>query len=334
MPLYTGCDCPICGKPFEEKDDVVVCPVCGSPHHRECYKAVGHCGNDDYHKVNRQWEAPVTAAPQTAEEVQDLRVCRSCGANNPAGNCFCQACGQRLGGEAPQNGPDPYQQNRGMGMGMGGMGMGPAAWNNCQGQPDLAQVLDEGVTVKDACDYVGPNAISFIMRFKGVITGAMTFNWSAFFFGFYYCFYRKMYKLGAALLGIFLLTLIPSGYFSAIALKEILAASGGALTFPLDFVLDGVGYRGMAMVGAVTRLVNLMTMLFCGFFFNKVYYRNMLGAVRRVREKGHCSVGTPEYSSAVRRVGGVNKSAVLMTIAGLFVVYMIFGYVASFFVLA
>ena len=38
MFFYEGCQCPVCGKSFQESDDIVVCPQCGAPHHRECWK--------------------------------------------------------------------------------------------------------------------------------------------------------------------------------------------------------------------------------------------------------------------------------------------------------
>ena len=44
---YQGVCCPVCGKPFQEGDDIVVCPECGAPHHRECYKSLGHCALQD-----------------------------------------------------------------------------------------------------------------------------------------------------------------------------------------------------------------------------------------------------------------------------------------------
>lgn len=321
MPLYTGSNCPICGKTFADTDDIVVCPICGSPHHRECYRVVGHCGNDDYHKDNRQWELPEELRQaQEPQQDADTSECLNCGARNPAGGCFCQSCGCRLGGE--RQGAVPP----------GGQGGGLFEDFMRHANLDYNQVLDQGVTVKDACDYVGQNSIPFVLKFRAIAArGGMTFNWCAFFFGFFYCFYRKMYKLGAVLLAIFLILLIPSGYYATIAIQDIIN-SGAALTLPIDFVVEGEGFKGLMMVSMITRVVNMATMLFSGFFFNKLYYNSMLQKVKAVRDNPRISPGTQEYCSAVVAQGGVNRGVVLVLVALMVVVYMFTGFVASLFV--
>ena len=49
MPSYKNEKCPVCNQEFKDGDDIVTCPVCGTPHHRECYKKIGHCFNEDKH---------------------------------------------------------------------------------------------------------------------------------------------------------------------------------------------------------------------------------------------------------------------------------------------
>ena len=46
---FTKFHCPVCNSNFTENDDVVVCPDCGTPHHRECYKKIGKCFNENMH---------------------------------------------------------------------------------------------------------------------------------------------------------------------------------------------------------------------------------------------------------------------------------------------
>ncbi len=48
--------CPVCNNRFNENDDVVVCPECGTPHHRECYKNLGKCFNENAHGTNESVE--------------------------------------------------------------------------------------------------------------------------------------------------------------------------------------------------------------------------------------------------------------------------------------
>ncbi|MEG0854014.1 MAG: RING finger protein [Angelakisella sp.] len=318
MPNYTGNECPACGKVFSEGDDIVVCPVCGSPHHRECYKAMGHCGNEDFHKEDKKWEADPSVVQD--EEPQDTIACRQCGHPNPAGNIFCQTCGQRMGAAPAQS---PAGQT------------GPfASFADFMGANlDYNQQLCEGVTVKEACDYVGPNHITFIMRFKALLgRGSISFNWCAFFFSFFYCFYRKMYKMGAILLGIFALTVIPTGYFSAVAIGDILAANG-TLGFPIEFITEGNGYQGLLVVSAISRMVSFVTTLFVGFFFNKFYFAKMVKNIHHVKERGHFSTGSQEYSYALYAAGGTNKGAVMMLLSAIIFAYIAYGYIASFLLL-
>lgn len=319
MSLYTNCECPTCAKEFVVGDDVVVCPVCGSPHHRDCYRTVGHCGNEDYHAEGRQWEAPKQEEQQ--QEVVDRRICRSCGAENPAQNCFCHACGQRVTAEPQQN---PQFGAR--------AGQNPFADFAQSSNLDFGQVLDDGITVKDACDYTGPNAIPFVMKFKQVAHGTLTFNWWAFIFSFYYCFYRKMYKLGAILLGIFVIMLIPSGYFATLAVQDMVN-SGLPLAFPFEFVVEGRGYAGLIVMSNISRMVSLGTMLFCGMCFNKMYYKQMLQKVRSVRTSSRHSTGSPDYSYELASRGGVNPVAIPVVLSIIFGAYMAVAFIATIFIL-
>lgn len=60
---FIGEKCVLCGKVFEESDDVVVCPECGSPHHRECYKKHNRCANLYMHGTGQKWQRTETAQP-------------------------------------------------------------------------------------------------------------------------------------------------------------------------------------------------------------------------------------------------------------------------------
>ena len=62
---FIGEKCVLCGKVFEDSDDVVVCPECGSPHHRECYKKHNRCANIYMHGTGQKWKR--TEIPQPVE---------------------------------------------------------------------------------------------------------------------------------------------------------------------------------------------------------------------------------------------------------------------------
>ena len=80
MFYYEGQACPVCGKAFEETDDIVSCPECGAPHHRACWLAAGHCHFADRHGTPEQWtrpeadtatEEPPVTEPETTEPVTE-----------------------------------------------------------------------------------------------------------------------------------------------------------------------------------------------------------------------------------------------------------------------
>lgn len=330
MPSYTGSECPVCGKPFAEQDDIVVCPLCGSPHHRACYKALGHCGNEEYHEEGRQWQPELSTDYQDETVVQDVVVCRSCGEHNPASNIFCQRCGQKILGTpqgSPPDGGYPYSPQYGA---QDRPSDPMAAFFGVQ--MDYSQELEQGVTLGEAADYVGPNSLSFLMRFQAIAKGALSFNWAAFFFGFFYCFYRKMNKLGWVLLAVFLGIMIPAFYFGYTTIIEAMARNGGALPtmeMLMQVSVDMPVTMGRYIYSYASQLVSLGAMVYCGLGFNRSYYRRMIGQLVEQRQKGMQTPGTPEYRNAVSALGGVNRNKPLVIGCTLFVLYLVVAYICA-----
>lgn len=54
---YTKYFCPVCNEKFDENSDVVVCPDCGTPHHRECWLNNNKCFNEERHFENKNLNA-------------------------------------------------------------------------------------------------------------------------------------------------------------------------------------------------------------------------------------------------------------------------------------
>ncbi len=65
---YIKYKCPVCNNQFKEDDDVVVCPECGTPHHRECYIENGKCANADKHGTNEPIEVEFVDVEEPIEE--------------------------------------------------------------------------------------------------------------------------------------------------------------------------------------------------------------------------------------------------------------------------
>ena len=127
MPSYKNEKCPVCNQEFKDGDDIVTCPVCGTPHHRECYKKIGHCFNEDKHaegyefkktnetkieekahNVNQGTAAGSYFSPDKSAQGEEksnqsepqnsksnTKKCVSCGEEINKNAPFCNKCGAR-----------------------------------------------------------------------------------------------------------------------------------------------------------------------------------------------------------------------------------------------
>lgn len=93
-----------------------------------------------------------------------------------------------------------------------------------------AEMLDD-VTVGDVTDFVRVHADKFIPKFKK--NKRLSWNWSAFFFGPYYLFFRKMYKQG------FLFLLI--NFVCQLFVKTAFLAQEIALTNKFSQIMNALG---------------------------------------------------------------------------------------------
>ncbi len=347
MSNYIGYRCPVCGKAFVQGDDIVVCPDCGAPHHRACYKDLGHCAFEDKHASGRQWAPKEEAAPNGPDTAQNQTtvVCSRCGSHNPASNIFCQVCGNPLSaGEAPSQNPGPNRQSpwefpggpayrreddaysQGGYRPQDGQGQyqdsDPFFSPFSQAQPDYTQELAPGISMKEVCDYVGPNSWSFAMKFTALTrSGGFSLNWSAFFFSFFYCFYRKMYKLGGILLAIAVASMLPVFWFAYPYFTEIWTQYG-TLTVDALTTFTSPASQNFAMATMAFRTTMFFISAFCALFFNRAYLREVCRNIRAMQKNGHYSSGSPEYNYALARRGGVNSNAVLVLVCTLMVAYI------------
>lgn len=346
MSNYTGYHCPVCGKAFAQGDDVVVCPECGAPHHRSCYHTLGHCAHEDKHSAGEAWSPSPAAQQPGPAAAQAAILCPRCGSHNPAGNIFCQVCGQQLtaGQMPPEAFTGPYQAPGQQPQGQQGYrragepgqnvppDYGPAGspqwFQSIFSELENGPELSPGISRRDVCDYVGPNGYLFLLRFQQLVEPGpglrLSVNWSAFFFSFFYCFYRKMYRMGAILLAITVAALLPAFWYAVPLLSEIMAANG-MLTMETLAAFNTPAAQQFANATLIFRVVTLAVSLFCGFFFNKAYCRQVFREIRSAQQNGHFSSGSPEYHYALARRGGVNVNAVLVAVCTLMVLYILAG---------
>ena len=246
---YQGVCCPVCGKPFQEGDDIVVCPECGAPHHRECYKSLGHCAlQDELHQEGLSWQNPNDQRPQHQAQRDGVQpdqngniICPNCGLFCHEEDQFCPNCRFPLH-QAPRA-DRPVVENPFEGEEVSDTGFA-----------DMFEAIyadDEldGIPAKDFIFIVRQNYIYFLRVFKifSQRAKAKIFNWSSFLFGFLYFFYRKMYKIGSILLGIYLLTNIPMW-------QRLLLLAGGICTCIPESMTDIIGFA----IGGVVVVLQIL----------------------------------------------------------------------------
>lgn len=223
MPDYIGKVCPFCKTAFQFGDDIVVCSECAMPHHKECWidncgcttfgclgtiQTVGSEESDDY-SIQIDFE-PKNDAPTTSE---NHIYCTKCGAENINTSFFCSSCGSQLIGTA-ENSPSPFLSNQSSARSNDFPSFGRTQRPSFQEQCDAAAAEFSSIQNSTILtQMIGVNSEYYIKNFSelAIQKKQSSWNWSAFLFAPYWCFYRKMYGYGAAALGItFLLSCLNS----------------------------------------------------------------------------------------------------------------------------
>lgn len=318
MADYTGCKCPVCQQPFSDGDDVVVCPECGAPYHRACYQKNAGCLFADRHAPGFEWKPAPGEMPnrETASASQDEIACPACGAMNPAGGLFCESCGAplRAGGPryAPGSGPAAS------GPASYGPAAGPQGYSYTDAQQAAPGMLhpDEdlgGVKARDWAAFLGPNAGYYLMNFKRMaVTGQkLAISFSAFFFGPFYFFYRKMW-LPAAIF----LTLDVFGVYIPQLLQFLVLAD--------STLVAGLDLNVFSVVLNVLRVVNLAVQFAAGLF--AVYWYRHIGEKRIARTLQSCSPA--EAPAVLAKAGGVSVIALVVSLSVVFGIYLLLSFMA------
>ena len=318
MADYTGCKCPVCQQPFSDGDDVVVCPECGAPYHRACYRKNAGCLFADRHAPGFEWKPAPGEMPnrETASASQDEIACPACGAMNPAGGLFCESCGAplRAGGPryAPGSGPAAS------GPASYGPAAGPQGYSYTEARQPAPGMLhpDEdlgGVKARDWAAFLGPNAGYYLMNFKRMaVTGQkLAISFSAFFFGPFYFFYRKMW-LPAAIF----LTLDVFGVYIPQLLQFLVLAD--------STLVAGLDLNVFSVVLNVLRVVNLAVQFAAGLF--AVYWYRRIGEKRIARTLQSCTPA--EAPAALAKAGGVSVIALVVSLSVVFGIYLLLSFMA------
>lgn len=340
MQDYTGIQCPVCGKPFEKDDDIVVCPDCGAPYHRECYQKEGKCIFDELHLQGKTWFPPRTAESEKKEEPvnnaeapsrEDKRpVCPVCGAPYDENAQFCNFCGAPLPHRQASGQTPPAPQWTPYG------GKVPPFAFDPMGGVSPAEALDENVTFGDASLLVQQNTGYYMPVFRYIKhTGRNKFNFSAFFFTGAWLLYRKQYKSGALITGLMLTIYALYMVLSLLVTAPVMIDLMEQVGVDISKTLSPTNEQIMAMAELMSQdnvlffkmflpflCLGLMlaVMIFTGVRGNKMYLHHCIRTVRQTR----IAYSGESAQSALEIAGGVSTAAVICVIACCFLLMNLF----------
>ena len=274
---YNGCICDVCQQAFTPESDVVVCPECGTPHHRECYKELGHCVNEEKHGEGFVWNTP------TAAQKPSVNSCPKCHTENPADAAFCENCGISLPTQqkAPKV-PPVFVNTHNVANGT----FPPVTPKGLEGEYD-------GVSYKDMAIYIGQGAPNYIFKFKAMeqnIKHFKPFSWSACFFDGFYFLYRKMWL--QALFVIFI-----TGILSAPSLLLMLT-EGGVLD---PSILNSFG--NIEMYVTITSVLSILVKILLGYWAIPQYRKTVVKDIKRIKAKS--ATNTEYYQTLLKKSGPV-----------------------------
>ena len=327
-----GQDCPVCHAHLFDDDDVVFCPVCGTPHHRDCYKAVGHCALEADHGTPRQY-APPEKAPEgeakrdKANAGQTGKKCPRCGENCMPDTLFCPRCGQNLSGN-PAGGPSGYNPYNGQGYPGAGPQGGP--YQNAGGPPPFGgfgPVMPDpyggvspdedidGIPAGDMAKFVAANTQHYLPRFKRMGERARSsWNWAAFLFPSGWLFFRKCYKPGILVL---LISFISTVLYMPIQIfmNDITSALPTSVSYMeyYDAILLHIGEAGAFSWAAlgVGLLLALTLRIFIGAYGDYIYKRHVVHTIRKIKSDENL---LEDYEENLLRKGGVNPLMLLVAL--------------------
>lgn len=331
---YIGYKCPVCDKNFHVDDDIVVCPVCGTPHHRDCYDTLGHCFNEDKHKNGFIFE--------TASDEKSILLCPKCRAENSSDSVFCNKCGERIKPEEPNG--EQVTQNQTQAPIPPFFGM-PFGNQQNQGQPTNATysplgtmtnetVLEDDVTAGEVAKYV-KTSVPYFMRIFGNFkaTGSARFNFCGFLFSGGYLLYRKQYKPGIIFTVIMVIIMLSSSLItisdeyanvynemldnanisSVETIEDSLKLSEALYSLPIQKIIFYASPE-------ILRLLQYLVMFIVGFKANKMYYKQCIREVKKIKETAKTA---EEKETLLTTKGGINMPLAF----SLLVVYMAINYI-------
>ncbi len=274
---FSNYKCPVCENVFTEEDDVVVCPDCGTPHHRECFIKNNKCFNEDKHgaiieKLLAEEKTELKNSEETLENERDFEDIKNSdfeSAKEEINNIFKQV-----------------EDN---------------SWdkNTINGEP-----------FANYAAAIGKNEKYYILRFKMMEKQNAKGVWNgvAFLVPFAWALYRKMYKIAAIVLALYMLFFGVLSYClfgSGELMDATIACAEEDPDFSLKILEYANGEEGVTLTPAQTELMEMIkkteipvwvevlnyviifgTRMFMGMRATPLYMKKIQISIRKAREKG------------------------------------------------
>ncbi len=276
-----GQTCPICHAYLFEEDDIVYCPTCGAPHHRDCYNSLGHCGLEQFHGTDSQYDSKRNIEQEAPQNKQEL-ICPHCLKKLEEDTPVCPYCGR------PRNGIFANPQILFM--------------NN-----EMADI--DGVKAQTVAQFVALNPHKYLPKFARLNKSKkVSWNWTAFLFPEGWFFLRKMHKVGALILAILVSAQIcampflnvfsniaqPDTAYTAAEMQKVIAAAGAAPVILM--ILAG--------------LVSIAVRFFSALFGDYIYKNHIMPKARLAESPAE------DKEELASKYGGINLLMFVLGIMG------------------
>lgn len=289
--------CVVCHAYLFSDDDVVYCPECGAPHHRDCYNGIGHCGLEEYHGTDKQYDKAKTAKDNEKKEKEPIKEeythrghktnvrCNMCGAEYDSSYNVCPNCSAP--NMASVHGFPPFDF-------LGGV---PA---------DLD--IGDGVTADEAKRFVMANTTRYIPKFAAMKIGKrVSWNWLAFLFPCGWFLSRKMY-FGGILVGILTILLTILQFPFVLAMNGFGIIENATYLDVVNTVLSNIDKIGnmvilLLIIGVV---LDLVLRVVCALFGDYFYRNYTISSIKKMRAESE------DMDADYRKLGGVNLWAMML----------------------
>lgn len=295
-----GKKCAVCHSYLFDDDDVVYCPQCGAPHHKDCYKALGHCALESLHGTEKQYDASKESkekkeeikiayhTPSEEEQETNTVICGMCGEEYDKNQRVCPEC----------NSPN-FSAFGGKFSDFDFLGGVPADMD-----------LGDGITADEAKRFVSSNTHRYIPKFAQMTIGKKaSWNWIAFIFPCGWFLSRKMYKKGL-LIGALSIALTLINFPFSKALNYIDMSSVRNYSQMFDIIMQNLPKIGTAALIAamISGILNIVLRVVCAVIGDYSYKNYTISSIKEIKSNSE------DIEDDFHRKGGVSLISLILGI--------------------